>query len=286
MSLLHDPIDLRCDDGTTLSARFTTASSTPRGAVLIVPAMGVPQVFYAPLVTWLSSEGFHALTFDYRGMGASLRGSLRDVDADIFTWARQDTSAALRELTARAAGLPITWLGHSLGGQIIPFVSGREGVRQLITVAAGSGYWRQNAPPLKRRVWLFWFGAVPLLTPLFGYFPGRRLGMVGDLPRGVVMQWRRWCMNREYSVGVEGAEVRALYAGVTTPMTSLSFTDDELMSEENIRSLHGFYAGANVKLERIAPREVGLKRIGHFGFFRRDMRESLWTTRLRPLLAE
>ena len=38
--------------------------------------------------------------------------------------------------------------------------------------------------------------------------------------------------------------MRRQYAAVTTPIVSLSFTDDEFMSARNTESLHGFYTGA------------------------------------------
>jgi hypothetical protein len=38
----------------------------------------------------------------------------------------------------------------------------------------------------------------PLTLNIAGYFPGKHLRKVGDLPRGVMEQWRRWCLNREY----------------------------------------------------------------------------------------
>jgi predicted alpha/beta hydrolase len=281
------PFELRAPDGVTLAARhYPAATASPRGAVLLVSAMGVGQGYYAPLASWLAGEGFHVVGFDYRGMGESRRGSLRDVDADVVTWAEKDTSAALRALQERAPGLPITWIGHSLGGQIVPFVPDLGAVSKVITIAAGSGYWRENSAPLRRKVWIFWWGAVPLATPLFGYFPGSKLGMVGDLPRGVIEQWRRWCLDPEYAVGAGGAPTRALFASVATPMTSLSFTDDEMMSAQSTRSLHGFYTGTQVRMVRVSPADAGVARIGHFGFFRRGMRDELWAPYLRPELAE
>jgi predicted alpha/beta hydrolase len=124
-------------------------------------------------------------------------------------------------------------------------------------------------------LWL-WFVAVPLALRVAGYFPGKRLRKVGDLPRGVMEQWRRWCLDREYVVGVEGEGVRRSYASVRTPMLSLSFTDDEMMSEQGIRSLHGLYANAPIEYRRIAPRDIGVQRIGHFGFFRPQFEQTLW----------
>lgn len=275
-------IDIDTADHTPIAARFYAPRAPGRGAVLVVPAMGVAQTFYAPLASWLAGEGFHVATFDYRGTFASRRGPLAAVDADIVTWAEQDAAAALRALADRAPDLPITWVGHSLGGQIIPFVREHARLAKIVTVATGSGYWRENAPALRRKVWIFWWLAVPLATPAFGYFPGKALGMVGDLPRGVIRQWRRWCLQPEYAVG-DGDAVRARFAAVTTPITSLSFTDDEMMSAANTTALHGCYVGAPREMVRIAPGDVGVRRIGHFGFFRSDL-QVLWP-RLRGALA-
>lgn len=277
-------LDVNTPDHTPIAARFFAPRLPAKGAVFIVPAMGVPQAFYAAFAGWLASRGYHVATFDFRGTGKSRRGPLAAVDADIITWAEQDTSAVLRALIARARGLPVTWIGHSLGGQIVPLVPERTQVAKVITVATGSGYWRENAAPLRRKVWIVWWLAVPLATPLFGYFPGKRLRMVGDLPRGVIRQWRKWCLHPEYAVG-DGDAMRAKFAAVTVPITSLSFTDDEMMSEANTASIHGFYTGAPVKLVRVAPTDVGLARIGHFGFFRAEMKEPLWDAVLAPELA-
>jgi predicted alpha/beta hydrolase len=121
-----------------------------------------------------------------------------------------------------------------------------------------------------------WFVVSPLAMRWHGYFPGRRLRKVGDLPLGVMQQWRRACLHRDYLVGVGGAKMRADYAAVTNPMLSLSFTDDEYMSLKNTQNMHGFYAAAPRDMRRIAPQDVGVDRIGHFGFFRKRFAASLW----------
>ena len=272
-------------DGFELGARLFAPRSRAVGAVLLVPAMGVPQRFYEPFARWLASRNFRVMTFDYRGTGLSKQGPLAKVDADILTWAQKDTAAVLDELARRAGDEPLTWIGHSLGGQIVPFVPNHTRAAKIITIATGSGYWRHNAAPLRRKVWFFWFGAVPLTTPLFGYFPGRRLGMVGDLPRGVVWQWRRWCMNPDYAVGAEGAEVRTLFAEVATPITSFSFTDDEMMSARSISTIHGHYSGADKTMHRFTPSELGVRKVGHFGFFRPEMEAPIWTRHVYGELA-
>ena len=274
-------------DGVEIDATLFEPEARPRGAVLVVAAMGVAQGYYAPFAQWLAREGFLAATFDYRGTGRSRpgggRASLRGYAADILDWARLDTAAMVDLLAARAGGAPLSWVGHSLGGQILPFVPNRERVAKAVTVATGSGYWRENAAPLKPRAWLLWHVLAPVALAAFGYFPGARLGMVGDLPHGVMAQWRRWCLHPEYAVG-DGEEVRARYAAVRTPITSLSFTDDEFMSARNTESIHAFYAGAPRRMKRLAPADVGVPRIGHFGFFRPNFEAALWRPHLLPEL--
>lgn len=277
-----DPLNVTAADGTALAAQFFQPAGAPRAAVLIVPAMGVPQSYYRAFAAWLAREGFLAATFDYRGMGASRRGPLRGLRADILDWARLDTAAVLDALAARAPRVPLYWVGHSLGGQILPFVPGRERVARMITIGTGSGYWVENARPGRWLAALLWYVVVPLLTPLFGYFPGRRLRMVADLPRGVIEQWRRWCLDPDYAAGAEPG-AREAYAAVRTPIVSLSFTDDEFMSARNTESIHGFYANAARRMKRFAPHQLGRRRIGHFGFFREDL-AGLWREHLLPEL--
>lgn len=277
-----EPLSITTADGAKLAARLFHPQRAPRAAVLIVPAMGVPQSYYRAFAAWLAGQGLVAATFDYRGMGESRRGPLRGLRADILTWARQDCAAMVEAAAAQAPGAPLYWIGHSLGGQILPFLPNRERVARMITVGTGSGYWRENARPLKPMAWLLWHVVVPLLVPLFGYFPGARLRMVGDLPRGVIEQWRRWCLDPDYAAGAE-PDARELYAAVRTPIVSLSFTDDEFMSARNTESIHGFYANAPRRMKRLAPADAGVARIGHFGFFREGLAR-LWAAHVLPEL--
>jgi predicted alpha/beta hydrolase len=56
------------------------------------------------------------------------------------------------------------------------------------------------------------------------------------------------------------------------------------MSAANIASLHGFYSGAPREMVRVAPADVGERRIGHFGFFRERYAKNLWETHMWPAL--
>jgi predicted alpha/beta hydrolase len=274
------PATVTTTDGFDLAAQTYGDAASCRAGVLLVGAMGVDQQYYSAFAEWLAGQDFFVVTFDYRGIGDSrpmrYRRSLRGFEADVTTWAMRDVPAVVEFLAARIGTKPLLWLGHSLGGQILGQVPNRDKVTAMITVATGSGYWLQNAWRLRLVAWWLWFVIAPIANRIAGYFPGRRLKKVGDLPAGVLQQWRTWCLDRDYCVGVMGPAVRDQYARITTPILSLSFTDDEFMSRINTESMHGFYAGAPREMRRIAPRDIGVRRIGHFGFFRRRFAAQLW----------
>ena len=261
-------------DGHELAVTRFPAEGKAWATLLLAGAMGVRQDFYEPLARFLAESGIHVLTFDYRGMGASRDGSLRGFRADVTTWAQSDLDAMLREARAMGPGLPAFALGHSLGGQL--FGSVPEGARldAFVTVTAGTGWYRHN----DRMAWqvrFFWFVAIPLLTPLFGYFPGKRLRMVGDLPAGVARQWRRWALHPEYLLS-EGEAMRGRFDAVRAPVLGFSFEDDAIITKPAVDQLHGFYRNARVERRHLAPADAGRRRIGHFGYFQPESRDNLW----------
>ncbi len=271
-----EPQKVETKNGYELSSTFYFPNGEMKGAVLIVPAMGVTQKYYASFASWLTTQGYFVATFDYSGTGLSQSKDLRDSSVTISDWANFDCTAMIEAVSIKADGQPIYWIGHSLGGQILGMVPNISPITKIINIASGSGYWLENVPSLKWRAWWLWYIVAPLATKVYGYFPGKRLRKVGDLPSGVMNQWRKWCINPEYMVGVEGVETRERYKSVTTPISSFSFTDDELMSKKNIDSLNSFYATSQIKNNRITPEELGAKHIGHFGFFKAKFQDSLW----------
>jgi hypothetical protein len=58
------------------------------------------------------------------------------------------------------------------------------------------------------------------------------------------------------------------------------------MSKRNVESIHGLYTHAPKTMQRFAPSDLQVSRVGHFGFFRREMEDALWRTHLIPELAQ
>jgi len=264
-------------------AAARSAVATPE-VIIIAAAMGAPQRYYHPCAQWLAEQGFEVYTFDYYGMAESAPATLRGLDLNILDWATQDCTTVIAHVRAQHPTARLQWLAHSVGGQLLGAIANHHELSKVVTVATGSGYWLENSPALKRKSWLLWFFVVPISLPLIGYFPGKRLRMVGDLPASIMRQWRRWCLHKDYLIGVEGEPLKAKFATVNVPIISISLTDDELLSQRNIQSLHDFYVNSPRQMIRLGPQDAGHKRIGHFGFFRKEFQSSLWQNHLLPAL--
>lgn len=273
-------------DGTPLAGTLFEPRGVPKSSVLVAGGLGIAQRFYAPFAGFLAAQGHRVLTFDLRGMGASRlpehRHSLRGLQADMLTWARQDFAAAVDLLAAKSADGRVDLIGHSLGMHhaAMTVEPAQARIAVAVSVAAGSGYWRDWAPPSRRKAPLMLHLAAPLLTPLWGYFPGKRLRMVGDLPAQAMRQWSRWCRHPEFAWGAEPELVLPSLRSARYPIHAFSFTDDEAMTQRCTRQLLAAMPHAPSHLHIVSPRDLGLAAIGHVGAFRPTAAATLW-----PLIA-
>ncbi|MBL8525381.1 MAG: alpha/beta fold hydrolase [Betaproteobacteria bacterium] len=271
-------IEILAHDGRVLAGfRFDPSASFPfpKATVVIAPAMAVPQAFYAAFAQYLASCGYTVWTFDYRGTGESHQGSLRGAKGDLTDWVARDFDAVLTHANDLLPEAPLFAIGHSFGGQCAPLLPSRDRLSGLINIAVGSGSRRHTTPSTQRAAPLLWHVLVPLLCPLFGYFPGAKIGVIGNVPTGAMRQWRRWCLTEEYILtGEPGA--REAYASAQYAVLALTFADDELLLEEGSLMLHRAYKQRPVDYRLIEASRVGMARIGHFGFFKPQSAEKLW----------
>ncbi|MDP2307763.1 MAG: alpha/beta fold hydrolase [Pseudomonadota bacterium] len=270
------PVDLTFPslDGRMLAGTVHAPAGSPLGALVICSALGVPRPYYRRFATWMAARGVGVLTFDYRGVGGSLAGPLRDDPATLLDWGRLDVTAAIDKARETWSGLPLWALGHSFGGQSFGITPRGPDLAGAIVVAAGSGDLALY-PPALRRLYQFQLGvALPIVTALTGYVPGR-FGIGADLPAGVVGQWARWCRTPGYARGALGLDATH-YHQIDAPMHFYDFPDDTFAPPAPSAELRSWYTGARVTHRTITPRELGLDKIGHFGFFRPGPTEAIW----------
>lgn len=269
---MHGSIRISAADGYALGG---TVFDGGRGPVVVVSgATGVHQRYYARFAAWLASEGATVITFDYRGIGESRPFRLRGFEARVRDWGEHDLEGVLRFASEAFPRRALRLVGHSVGGQLLGLAPSVARASGVMTVASQSGYWGHWPLPTKVAFAGLWYGLMPLTSSLVGYFPGK-LGVGEDLPRGVAQEWARWCRSAGYftdhGVSPDG------FARLRAPVLAFSFTDDPYAPKPAVDWLHGLLSSASVERAHLAPGDLGVRAVGHFGFFRDSFRDSLWT---------
>jgi len=276
------PIDVQTHrpparDGYGLAATvFEPAGGHTRAAVLIAPAMGVEQRYYRSFATHLAERGLAAVTFDYRGIGGSRPPRLGDLEAGASDWGTQDLTAMIDWAADRYAPAPALLVGHSVGGQLLGLADNIGRLTALMTVASQAGHWRLFEAPFRYWVWLSMHALVPAVCSVLPYLPGRLLGQGADIPRGVALEWARWCRNRHYLSDVQGRPVRVQCDAYAGPIRAYSFADDHYAPRRTVEAFLGWFGAADKDWRHLAPGDAGMAAIGHFGFFRAGAGSHLW----------
>jgi len=263
-------------DGRSLAADLFVPDAAPTSRVIVAPAMGVPRRVYGKLASFVADAGALVMVIDYRGIGDSRSGSVRTIDAKLSDWAELDLAGAVRELERRAPSVPLRWIGHSVGGQLMGLVKDAP-IDRAVFFASQSGHWRHWGVRGRPVMWTLWNLAIPITTRVLGYYPGAMLGGGEDLPAGVVRQWASWGRHRGYVQSyAEKRDGDPVFA-TTSAIRAYAFTDDDYAPERAVRALLDAYGRAETELRVVAPAQIGKKKIGHFGVLRDDVRASIWT---------
>lgn len=263
-------------DGFALAATIFTPDAAPHAAVLVNSATAVPRKIYRPFASYLAAQGFVVLTYDYRGTGGSRPPSLKDFQARMRDWAALDVAAALDHLRRVWPNLPLHAVGHSFGGQAIGLVPNNEQISRSLLVASQAGYWRLLAGVEKYRAYALLRLVVPPIASTMGYVPGARLGLGEDLPKGVFLEWARWCMLPRYFFDDPTLEALENFSSYRGALRAIGLDDDPWATPPAIALLTSGFTGTKPEHVQIHPRDIGARKIGHFGFFRPEHRDTLW----------
>jgi predicted alpha/beta hydrolase len=279
-----EPVTITCLDGVVLGGHIWPPSGPPLASVIINPATGVAARYYHYYADFLAGQGFDVLTYDYRGIGLSRPTSLRGCGFRWRDWGEQDFDAALRFMVERRPDQPLQVVGHSIGGYLPGLSPHAARIDRMLTVGAQYAYWRDYAAGHRARLFLKWHVVMPALTAAFGYFPGKRLGWLEDLPAGVANEWSFRRARMEMTHPPRGREaVLARFAAVTAPILAVAVADDDIGTVAAIRRTLAYYTGAERTEVLLEPAVYGHSRIGHFGLFHARHREGFWADTLHWL---
>jgi predicted alpha/beta hydrolase len=277
-----ETIEIICRDGVRLGGHLWPASGDgPAHAVVINNATGVLARYYHRYARFLAGHGFDVLTYDYRGIGQSRPDRLVRCGYRWRDWGERDFAAALRFMDERKRGGSLIVVGHSIGGFLPGLADNAPAIDRMLTVGAQYAWWGDYASGRRLRLFLKWHVAMPALTAACGYFPGRRLGWLEDLPAGVANEWSFRGLRFERSHPVAERQDRLLrMAAVTAPILAVAVSDDELGTVPAIRRTLAYYSGAERTAVLLRPSDYGRETLGHFGLFHDSHASDFWVDTL------
>jgi predicted alpha/beta hydrolase len=187
-------------------------------------------------------------------------------------WAVLDMTAAVDWIVREPAPARLFAVGHSFGGQTLGMVENASAIDAVVGVSAQSGHWAVQGGREPRRVRLIVTVLIPLLSRLFGYFPWGWFARGEDLPKGVALEWARWCRHRNYLLDDRTLPLER-YQAFEAPVLAYSIGDDDWGTKQAVDEMMRAYG--NVTRRHLSPADYGLPRLGHTGFFREGS-DALW----------
>jgi predicted alpha/beta hydrolase len=282
---------LRAADGYQLGAFFYPAlrPRSPRRVAILHCGAGIPAQRYRRFARFLSEWGIPVLTYDYRGIGLSRPPSMRGFEATIQDWADFDSAAAIGWLRERFPNDEILGISHSIGCLMLGGAPNAAEQARIVLVGAHTGYYGDYRPLYRLPMAVAWHGLMPAVTRFCGYFPADRLGLGEDLPAGMALQWAHRRLPELRPSGAQPAQARMRRlldrcATLQCPALAISVSDDAFATVAGTRRLLSYFPRLSSPQHLVfTPPDAQVRRIGHFGFFRRAVGVTLWPRLLTQL---
>jgi predicted alpha/beta hydrolase len=270
--------EIRCADGVKLGGHWWKVQGQHLlGTVIINPATGVLARYYHRYAAFLATHGFDVLTYDYRGIGLSRPASLRGKRYGWRDWGEKDFDAAIRHAMTWEPASPLLVVGHSIGGFLPGYAENASKIYRILTVGAQHAYWPDYPRDRRLGLVLKWHVLMPAITAAFGYFPGRLLGWLEDLPADVVWAWAFGGRQMEHRLpDYERQKILRRFAEVGAPILAVAVSDDHFASKVAIRRALDYYVTAEATKVMLEPRELGFDTVGHFDLFHSRHESSFW----------
>jgi len=261
----------------TLSATlFDNNSNNNKTVLIIASATGVKQEYYRKFAKYAENNEITVITFDYNGIGRSLKKPIKELKTNAADWGRDDIESVIQYVINNYPKSKKVILGHSIGGQLIGLAKSSNKLDKIVLVAAQSGYWKYWKGIGRIKMWLNWYILFPFFLRTFGYLKSKNISGMENLPNKVANQWRNWGKNRDYILSDKSIN-ETFYERIEVKLTAFSIDDDDFAPKEAVQWITEIYSNAKRKSIHLKPIDFQAKKIGHFGIFKERFKNTIWT---------
>ncbi len=223
-------LEHRFSDGAVNQWRLFMPEQCER-VLVWMPALGVAARNYDRWAQAWARRGVGVALVECRGNGASSLRASRKTDFgyhEVLEIEMPEMLAVLRQIYPEKRW----WLGgHSLGGQLSTLYNALDdGFERLLLVGTGAPWYRCYGS--KGKYYYVLIQLARLLTFLLGYYPGKRLKFGGNEGRSLVRDWCHSALTGRFVIGGGAVDVEQKLSQADTPILSVWFAQDPLISRE------------------------------------------------------
>lgn len=230
---------VRAKDGATSEVRMYRQAEDPAAPVVIcMPAMATPAATYVPLAEALFQAGFQVVLGELRGQGTSsvrLRRGVRYGYHEIVTL---DYPALFEAVAAAFPAAPRYLLGHSLGGQLGALYLGQQPEQAAGAILVGAPSCHYRGWPFPRNLGIFAAAHLAVgVGSVVGYFPGRRLGVLGNEATRLMRDFAAQIRSGRYRVPSSPLDFESDLSRVRLPVLAVTIVGDGMATAYGVRAL-------------------------------------------------
>jgi predicted alpha/beta hydrolase len=281
-----EKFQVECVDGVILKGTLLLPKY-PTAVIQFNCGTATKKEFYLPFLEYLAQHNYICCLWDYRGSGESAPTNLKFCNFTYSDYGLKDMPAIKKYLNDRFANLPFLFFNHSTGGQQIGFMNNLENVAGVVNFAVSTGYLPNMPLGYRLQSNYFFHIFTPLSIKLTGYLKAKKFGYMEDLPKNVVNEWKAWCMKRDYLFDVKfyGKSIpEGNFKKFDFPIHTFWTIDDNISNEKNTENFWKHIVSSKaISFTKLTPNDFEVKSIGHFGFFKRSMKDKLWNKALEKL---
>ena len=286
-TVISREIEIPAQDSRVLAATLYEAlTSADEPITVIAGGAGIPRRYYGRFATYLAERGRPTVTFDYRDIGGSRHGSLKNTKVGMRDWCVLDVPGVIAWAKREYPDRPLHWVGHSMGGFATGLAHNNHLIPRQLNIATLNAYWGRMAVPERYRVRLLMGTLGVAVARTLGYLPGFLMGGE-DMPGPAFVEWAGWCSKPDFLFADDTLAERSNFARYRAPIRFAQIEDDVWGTPAAVDEMaKHFGTSVDHSMWRISLRDAGGTKIGHHGFFRDQFRDTLWPTALRWLDAD
>lgn len=257
---------IRDDDGLWAFSLF--GERDPETVIILLPAMGVPARFYAPLTNeWLDGTGGVAVVqADF--VASNLRPRPKP-ERDGFAALVEDCiRSVLETVRDEFPAAEATIVGHSLGGQLGLVAAGRYAPEIPVTLVACGSVGYRGFTGSHRWGMLVASQVFGLASRVLGYWPGDKLGFGGRQPTALMLDWSRVARTGRYQARTASFDYESALRGYRGEILMITMDGDIYAPRSTAEALVAKTSATAVTRERYSPSRGSAKPGPHFTWVR------------------